>query len=81
MMAQFTQKIRAADGNTIEVQARTCSQCNGLGRLTKPMTYKVTQVVSGEGFEAQTRRAVAGYQCPLCQGMGWHQVATPILPE
>jgi DnaJ-class molecular chaperone len=77
MMAQFTQK--SADGNTIEVQAQTCSQCNGLGCLTKPVTYKMSRMVGREAFE--TCRAEAGDQCPFCQGLGWRQIASPILPE
>jgi hypothetical protein len=62
-MAKFM--VKFGDG---EIPAETCSHCNGIGYLTKPLTYK-----SRKPHEetAHIHRAGSADKCPMCLGQGW----------
>jgi hypothetical protein len=73
-MAEFRAKVTKGDGTELELNARTCSRCKGLGYLTESVTWQ-SHWFDDDEDRIHIHRAESGDPCPFCVGRGWTVMA------
>jgi len=67
-MARFMAKLNLPDGKCIDMPAKTCDECKGIGYVTKSVACESRTRVDGE---FRIHRTDSGDRCPMCVGRGW----------